>query len=191
MTLFFSFLMPWQIRINCLSVWVLNGQGIFWKDGFVMSNIAVALTTTGFLKESDGGELFETVLWRSNIPICVAEIGIGLFGPDIEQMEHIMAQSCLASIGSVFIDTEKRFVFIGENPDIEDTGMIIYTPEEDTDCNRSFFARWEESHHLLLQYCFYGMDKKPLFSIVGYWIRDHWKILEVKHSENFHIINPA
>lgn len=61
--------------------------------GFDMSNLSVALTTTGFLKETNASEIFETRLWKSNLPVCIAEISLFAFSPGMEEMEHRIAQS--------------------------------------------------------------------------------------------------
>lgn len=154
-----------------------------------MSDVSVALTTTGFLKKYTGGELLETKLWRTNLPVCISEICLLAYGPAMEEMEHRIAQSLKDSIGVVHVDEKNKYVFVGENADMEETGLVVYTERKDSEYSKSFFSRWQETHQLLFQFSVLGNDRKPRFSLVGYWFSNHWKILEIKHSENFIVIS--
>lgn len=152
------------------------------------SNVKVALTTTGFLKESGGDEFSETMIWKSDAPVCVVEMGFMMFGDDKEFFEHVIAKSMLEMAKIVFIDIDKKYLFVGENPKKEDTGLVVYEEKDNSNNYAShFFERWQETKSFVIQIHVINM-KNIVFSIVGVWANNQWSILEMRPKGNLFIV---
>lgn len=154
-----------------------------------MSDIRVSLTSTGYLKEYGGGEHSETLIWKNNIPVCVAEFGMMMFGGDREWFEHTLAQSMLRMAKVIQIDVDSKSLFIGEDPHKEDTGLVVYR-----ECNSSneyakeFFRRWSEVESLVMQLHVFGAGHEVMFSIVGLWVKGAWHHLDIKSKGSIFIV---
>jgi len=136
-----------------------------------MSDVSVALTTYGYLIASSGTEKDETLLWRSNLPVCVADMGAFIIG-DTETMAEI-EKSIISMAATVHVDPEKKYVFIGVDPSVEDTGLVIYTEEGDKACAREFFKRWVETKSMFFQFrLMFG--SKVHFAMKGLWADGKW-----------------
>lgn len=157
-----------------------------------MSDIKVALSSTGHVLQIDGPPELTNLIKEQNYPVCVADLGMGIFGPSRrgqEQEEHQISQMCMAMAKKVFIDREKKYVFIGEDPKIPETGLIEYTSDVDGPCSDSFFRQWDLLKSLFMEFNVIGM-KEPLFSLRGLWVVDEWKYLDIFPRSNITIISP-
>lgn len=127
-----------------------------------------------------------------NIPICVAQMGMGLFGwgPDLERQEHSMANMCMGMAKTVHVDSIKRYIFIGETPSIPDTGLIEYIDEIKSSSSNSFFSQWDLLKSLLMEFSVIGLQQEPLFCIKGLWVIDKWARLEVFHKSSITVVPP-
>lgn len=155
-----------------------------------MSDILVSLTTTGFLAESDVGEKQETGLWKANVPVCIAEIGLMMFNfdQDREKFEHSLAESAKQMAKKIAVYPEKRTIFIGEDPEKLETAMVDYTEEnKENKFADAFFQRWAQTQHMVYQHHFIG-TKSVLFSLVGIWLIDHWSYLEIKPKGTMYVM---
>lgn|GEM_PF-4358568 len=149
-----------------------------------MSNISVALSTTKFIsvpKSDTGGDVLRRRMIENNIPTCISQLGLGLFGfgADKEWFEHISAQSCLSMVKTVSIDPKLRTVFIGVDPSNEETGLVIYQEMRDSDYVKEFFLRWEQTKMLLFEHHCIGFDGKPIFVLRGFWDTNHWESVNI------------
>jgi len=88
-----------------------------------MTTIAVMLSTTKYTLESD---IPIDLLKKSDLPVCVAEMGLMMFGfsKEMEVEEHHMAQTCLQMCKQVHVDSKTRYVFIGEDPIDPESGLV-------------------------------------------------------------------
>jgi hypothetical protein len=147
-----------------------------------MSNISVALTTTKFMigREDSSTDM--------NVPICIAELGMGIFGGNTEQMEHLFAEVCRKNAKIVDIHPDKKTIFIGMDPSIEETGLITYTEERNSEYSIEFFKRWSELHCMIFEFQMLDLKNEPLFALQGIWRNDHWEKLDVKPRGSMHVI---
>lgn len=151
-----------------------------------MSNINVALSTTGFMASSDGDiQKFREM----NVPVCIAEMGLGIFGSGMEQLEHQMAESAKSLAKTVSIDSQAGTVFIGEDPSVEDSGLVVFQEGLYSPMAKAFFERWDQSHMLLFEFHVLGLEGKPRYAIRGLWENDGWSNLEIVASPKIHVIS--
>lgn len=150
-----------------------------------MSNINVALSTTGFMAVSDGDiQMFREM----NVPVCIAEMGMGIFGAGMEQLEHQMAESAKSLAKTVVVNSQTGTVFIGEDPTVEDSGLVVFQEEVYSPMAKSFFERWEELHTMIFEFHVLGLEGKPRYAIRGLWENDGWRNLEIVASPKIHVI---
>jgi hypothetical protein len=137
-----------------------------------MSNVSVSLSSLKHLVLIQGvsPELVE-VFKRENYPVCVVEMGLAMFGygTSLEKEELRMAIICQNMARTVYIDSNKRYVFIGENPKIPDSALVEYTDEIHQQYSDSFFTQWDALHCLILYFNTFGMKGEPTFCIKGFW----------------------
>jgi len=153
-----------------------------------MSEISVALTSTRFLIATEYE--FPDEIRYGNIPVCIAEMGIHSFGGPDEQFEHIISQSCLSMAKTIKINPENKSVFVGLNPDDENTGLVVYQEQGNSDCAKEFFSRWKETKTMIFEFGVAG--KAMSFAINGLWKDDGWQSIEVGSEQKWHAIgSPA
>jgi hypothetical protein len=146
-----------------------------------MSEISVALTTTKY-------RVGEDPITDLNVPICIAELGMGIFGSDTEHMEHIFAEVCKKNAQVVDIRPDSKTVFIGNDPAIEETGLVTYTEERGSKYSEEFFKRWKELHVMVFELQMLDLKNEPIFALQGIWRNDHWEKLEIKPWGSLHVI---
>ena len=106
-----------------------------------MSDIQVALSSTGHLVQVEGPPELTKLLKDYNYPVCVADIGLGLigWGKDQERQELRLAQMCKEMAKTVFVDSKRRYVFVGKDPEIPESGLIEYVNNDAINpCSDSF-----------------------------------------------------
>jgi hypothetical protein len=156
-----------------------------------MSDIKVALSSTGHLLQIDGPTEILELLKKHDYPICVADMGLGLFGwgNSQEREELCFAEICKEMAKTVFVDPEKRYVFIGGDPEIPETGLIEYTNNDTINyCSDSFFKQWNLLKSLFMEFNVIG-PKEPIFTIRGLWTVNEWKFLEIQPHSNITIVS--
>ena len=153
-----------------------------------MGDIQVALSSTEHILQLDGPPEWAELLKKQNYPVCVADMGMLIFGSGQEQEEHHIAELCKGMAKTVFVDKKKQYVFIGENPEIPDTGLIEYTNDVESSCSNSFFKQWGLLKSLFLEFNVIG--KEPLFTLKGLWIINEWKFLEIFPHSSITIVPP-
>ena len=161
-----------------------------------MSDIHVALTTTGHtVVMQDASEEFLKVTKDADIPVCVANIGLGMFGFGInaEQFELRWAQICIEMAKTVQIDTKKKTVFVGKDPTDTDTGLVEYTElGQNNICADDFFRRWNETHTMVFEFSAFNLNGESRFAIKGLWMRDHWHgELTILSGETLHVLSKS
>jgi len=155
-------------------------------------DIGVALTTTKHMSV-DYNEISTSVsLIIEDIPVCVVDMTFMIIPID-EDMKQFIATTLKNSLGKVFIDTEKRFLFIGEDPSNEDTGMIVYQEPRHTIFTDDFFNRWSEIKHMFLEFKVFNQNIEKnttdkLFCLKGLWAIDKWEILEINNNDSFKVL---
>jgi hypothetical protein len=133
---------------------------------------------------------FDTIR-SQDYPVCAAQMCMGLYGwgPDLEHQEHFMANMCKNMAKTVFVDSKKRYVFVGEDPDIPDSGLIEYTDEIQQTFSNSFFIQWDIYHSLVLDFSVVGFKMEPIFCIRGLWSIDKWSFMDVYPSSSITVIS--
>jgi hypothetical protein len=155
-----------------------------------MSDISVALSSTKHLIKIEGSMELTMLLREKDWPICVAEMGMFMYGfGSLEREELGMAQMCKDMAKVVHVDSARRYVFVGENPDIPETGLIEYTDDRLGDCSKSFFEQWDLLKCLFLEFSVQGA-KGPMFCIKGFWDSGSWKFLDIYPRSQISIITP-
>ena len=154
------------------------------------SHINVYLSTTAHTMASN---LNLEEIKGVSCPVCSADIVLGMFGwgRDLEGAENHYANVMKDMAKTVFVDSEKKYLFIGENPKDEEGGLIIY--QETNDNNKfasEFFKRWDEIHMLMLEFTVFDMKSKPRFVLRGLWSRNEWHQLKIEVGQNIHIVQP-
>lgn len=143
-------------------------------------NIRVALTTTRFITKSDNSLELMEIFRNLDVPVCIAEMRLGLFGADLEKIEHYMARSAISIARTVKVDPEHCRVFIGENPLKEDTGLVSYQERSLSSTSNAFFQQWGRTHTLVFEFHVLNMvGEKPRYVIQGIWGHDSWSQLEI------------
>jgi hypothetical protein len=151
-------------------------------------NIDVMLSTTKYTLKSDILELMKL----SDIPVCVAEMGLGMFGfsTSLEPLEHHMANICMGMAKTVHVDSKTGYVFIGEDPAIPDTGLVEYTDDVHKPQSDNFFKRWDELHVMLFEFSVFSQNGEARFVIKGLWDKTKWHFIEVIADQTIKTISP-
>jgi hypothetical protein len=128
-----------------------------------------------------------------NVPICVVSLGMSIFSNTLELEELLVAKTCCNMAEHVFVDIDKKYVFIGENPQDETTGLVVYEEKRDTIFTREFFSRWQELRTLHFEFQVIDPKKsyKPfecIFCVTGLWSTDHWVFKEYRGSNRFEVL---
>lgn len=153
-----------------------------------MSNIAIYLTTTKWLVESD--DLDYEQLAKLDIPVCTCEMSMQVFGfnpHEEEENEFRWLETCKNMAKYVII--KDRTVYIGDNSDgTLNSGLIEYSQIEESEYNTHFLKRWYETKVLMLEFTIFGKNSKPIGCLKGLWTNDHWKFLNVFGSNSITVI---
>lgn len=161
-----------------------------------MSNITVFLTTSKFSESTDPQFLgdFKT----SEIPICVGQMGLGMFGfgAELESFENMHSKVMLEMAQIVEVDPEKHTVFIGLVQDGERVGLLEYEAEPSGVTNQEFFRRWKETQTMLFEFVVYSMSIEQIknpegqrnpevrWAVRGLWHDGKWKEIGIFPSNN-------
>jgi len=147
-----------------------------------MSDIKVVLTTTKHIVRANLAPE-DLIKYRDcNIPMCVAEMNMSLFGfgSKLERQELNFAQLCMNMCKVIQIDSKARHVFIGEDPLEITTGLIEYTDDIRDHKTDDFFSQWEKLNTLLMEYQVNDPVKKDsIFCVKGLWLKSFWHQLEI------------
>lgn len=156
-----------------------------------MSNINVALSTTKHILAIDKGSPDD--VQKMNTPVCSANIYIGLmgYGPQLEREEARLAELCKRMAKQVFIDPVKKYLFVGEDPRILETGLVEYTEKESHQYATDFFEQWEKYHAMLFEFVVLDMDGKTRFALKGLWWENKWFKLEINTKPSVKILTGA
>lgn len=149
----------------------------------INSDIDVALTTTKHTLVAEGSS--EDLL-KLSAPICVANMCLGTFG--LEYRIEKLSQTCRGMAKTVYINPEKKYIFIGENPAIPDTALVEYTEKDPREPAKDFFTQWENLHMLLFEFVLLDLKGKPLFVLKGLWNRNKWHSLDIRKSPTFNVL---
>ena len=153
-----------------------------------MSNLTVVLSTTKNILVSDLPN--EKMIKDIDVPLLCASMTIGMFGfgPQMERMEHHMAETCKGMAKVVSISKPK--VFVGEDPSQEETALIDYTSELITPVEQNFFDQYDKKKMLFMEFQVFGNSNNPIFSLKGLWTVDYWHNLDICPANSFSFISP-
>jgi hypothetical protein len=153
-----------------------------------MSAVSVTLSSTRHIIQSDSSELL-TALHQYDLPICVAEMGLGLINFN-ERDELGIACFCKNMAKTIYVNTEKQYVYIGDDYQEPNSALIEYTEEIPTIFTNSFFQRWDLTHQLLFDFNYIGFNGKPVFCIKGLWVIDKWHHLDITPGSKIILVSP-
>lgn len=161
-----------------------------------MSDITVFLTTSKFAESSNPH--FSDDFKISEVPICVGQMGLGMFGfgHELESFENMNSKVMLEMAQIVEVDPEKHTVFIGLVQNGERIGLLEYDAEPNSITNQEFFRRWKETQTMLFEFVVYSMSveqiKKPegqrktevRWAVRGLWHEGKWEKIGIFPSNN-------
>jgi hypothetical protein len=152
-------------------------------------NIAVMISTTRYTLQSD---LPIEFMRNSDLPVCVVEMGIGMFGfsTSLEPYELHMANECMKMAKTVHIDSKTGYVFIGEDPANPETGLVEYTDDVHKPQTENFFKRWDELHMMIFEFTVFGQSGQARFAIKGFWDKTKWHSLEIIADQTIKTVTP-
>jgi len=150
--------------------------------------LKVSLTTSKYIASNDS-----TDFKKDDLPICVTESSIGFFnfGVDLEREENNLANLCKSMARTVYIDSSKNYLFIGENPRDSETALVEYIEERpDNIFAQHFFNRWDKLHVMMFEFSIYSLNKKMEqndlnFVLKGLWDLNHWYTLKIDTHKFF------
>lgn len=154
-------------------------------------DIRVALSTSIHMRSMDShvNEVFQ----RSNIPVCISEMAIGIFGGNTEREELGFAELMKNMCKEVFIDPARRYLFIGEDHTNDTTGLVEYTEDRVEGPSADFFIRWPPTQQLFFEHQVFTLKSdfktfEPCFSIRGFWSRGKWSSIDIYHSNQITVV---
>ena len=153
-------------------------------------NISVALSTTKFIAESVMPVDMKIDIGCANCPTCICEMPLLSFGigeMNTEVIEHQYSQLMLRMAKEVYVDSEKKYVFIGENSKNDETGLVMYSEFKDSKYTIEFFKRWDDLNQMIFQFTTFGIEDAPLFAVSGFWSKQKWLNLEIVTKGNIQI----
>ncbi len=156
-----------------------------------MSHIDVYLTTTKWIHLQ---RIEDARIAALDIPVCAANIAMLMFGGNAhenEEFEHQWSNMCKDMAKVVVVKPEKRFVYIGDNVNAtEETGLVEYTSEINSEYTNHFFERWIQVKSMLFEFTVIGRSTEAIFCLKGLWVHDHWQFLEVIPSNKLKVVEP-
>jgi hypothetical protein len=123
-----------------------------------------------------------------NIPVCVSEFCLNIEGEGSERLRQRFSIICRDMAKIVFVDSTKRYVFIGREPEDENTALISYYVKTSGGFEEQFFRRWEETRMLLLEFQVFDRSRRDLFALKGVWLKEEWHSLEVVAISRIEVI---
>jgi len=119
------------------------------SDGMLDAKVALATTEHVLITEGGDNEL-EINLIIQNTPVIVAETSMYL--PEITPELLSRIHYSLTTGIDVEINSNLMSVFIGVDPEMEETGLVMYQEFSDHPTIKAFFQRWDESHTLFFEF---------------------------------------
>jgi hypothetical protein len=152
-----------------------------------MSTISVSLSSTKHTLAGTSPDLINS-LHQCVFPVCVAEMGLGLFGFN-ERDELGISTLCKNMAKTVYVDSEKQYVFIGENPQIPESALVEYTEQIKTTFTESFFCQWNSTHCMIFEFNCIGTKGTSVFCLRGIWVNDKWQFMDIEASPNITVVS--
>ena len=160
------------------------------------SNLSVYLTSSKHIVASNKPELIK-ILRDIDMPVCVASVGLGFsnYGKSQELEEHRVATTCMEDgMKVVDINSKERTIFIGSDPKVKETGIVVYKDTNFSELSNSFFDRWEKLKLLSMEFQVYNITnnlsvKSIAFTIKGLWDTDKWQRLVIGGTQHIHVVD--
>jgi len=146
-----------------------------------MNSLTVYLTSS---KYTDDTEL----LFKLNLPICVASMGmfgIGFTPQEMEISEHEYSILCKQMAKFVKIDSKLKTVKVFDDESL----LVDYKSEKENKYAKEFFQRWEETQMLLFEFQVFNL-KENMFTLKGLWEQNTWRFLEIMPTNKFFVAEP-
>lgn len=146
-------------------------------------DLAVSLTTSGRVLIQEGVSDTHVNMLVADLPVLVAEVRMPF--PEITgSLRGKVGIAIISSVEKVYISSDIRRVFIGQDPDNEETGLVSYDDYDETEATNNFFRRWDETQSLIFEYTAIGInDKGKDIGIIacasGFYSQEIWKDLKL------------
>jgi hypothetical protein len=144
-------------------------------------DLRVSLTTSKFSRPSEEQDLKDhNEFVALNLPICVTENYLGMVITPLmrEKVELVIAESLKKMAKTIYVDAAKNYIFVGEDPEIEETGLIVYSVANPGNYEKEFFRRFQEVHSLLMEYQVLDQENKHIVSLKSMWVKSKWQFLD-------------
>jgi len=163
------------------------------KDDII--GIEVCLTTTGFAVITGTKNIPQEIEGLiQDIPVCSAFMKRYL-STVIPSFTTLLHESLIHTLKTVVIDSEVQTIFVGEDPGVEETALVLYQNDIESPYTKSFFERWDKIRSLLFEYTIIrtditGKNIGILTCISGYWANDKFSYLNKIDTPKFTIREP-
>jgi hypothetical protein len=163
------------------------------KNSLDLLDITVFLTTTQHTKKVLSKDFKLEKTQMDHRSICVAEQYLNIPRQEYRKLDKTYQKTAISLAQKVHIDTETHSVFIGQDPDKEESGLVVYQQQNPFGASQDFFDTWQTYHDLLFEFQVYrrisGFQRPPLkFCIRGLWRNDSWSQLFIANSCAFNMI---
>ena len=137
--------------------------------------VCVSLTTTKHIAAamSDPEELK-----RANTPI----MAVSMCSPLISSIPR-MGQLVLEMAKEIYVDSSKKYVYVGESHLIEESSLVEYTETGPSIYAEDFFKQWDEMEMIVFELVMLDPSGLLLFVLRGLWDIDKWDKLEINRGK--------
>jgi hypothetical protein len=160
------------------------------SDGMIDAKVALATTEHVLITEGGDNEM-EINLILQNTPVLVSETDMYFpeITPDLMSRIH---HSLTTGMDVVDINSNLMSVFIGIDPEVEETGMVMYQEFSDNPTIKAFFQRWDETHTLIFEFTLNRVSATRenlgvLACVKGVRVGDKWVRLGIVKEPTIHI----
>lgn len=163
------------------------------EDLLNLLDITVFLTTTSHTKRVLSTD-FKTNQIKTNCrSICVAEQYLNMSRQEYRRFDKSYQKAAISLADRVQINPATHTIFIGENPDKEETGLVVYRQQNPSGSSQDFFDAWQTYRDLFFEFQVYrrnsGFQKPSLqFCIRGLWKNDAWCQLFIANACAFSMV---
>jgi len=137
--------------------------------------VCVSLTTTKHIAAANSDP---TDLKEVNSPILAVSMCSPL-NVDIS----LMSQLVLEMAKEIYIDTNKKYVYVGESHLIKESSLVEYTETGPSIYAKDFFQQWEKMKMIVFELVVLCPSGLPRFVLRGLWDIDKWRKLEIDRGK--------
>jgi len=156
------------------------------------ADLAVCLTTSGFIHVTDQGDhTLEIDLFTKDIPVCsachVLDLPSNLGDSTLVRIRRVL----LTGLRHVNVNSDLRSIYIGIDEYDEDTATVLYKAHKDSPHINAFFDRWEEIQTMLFEHTLKDINNNIIACVQGWWVKDSWLKLSIIPKPLIEILEPG